>query len=136
VGALACEAPLAGGVGLVECVAGRAVLAPGLVAQLGVFRQGAGFFLDCDAGAAQVVSQQVEDAVLFSLRTSFHAHGDRLAAGFVVAVGNGEYFGYGDVRCRWSWSRCWATWPYLRVAGWCTPTRWWASPMDRCWAGT
>jgi hypothetical protein len=41
VGALAGEAPLAGGLGLVEALAGRAVLAPGLVAQFGVFRQGA-----------------------------------------------------------------------------------------------
>jgi hypothetical protein len=65
VGALAGEAPLAGGVGLVEGLAGRALLAPWLVAQLGVLRQGAGVLLDRDAGAAQVVSQQVEDAVLF-----------------------------------------------------------------------
>jgi hypothetical protein len=62
--------------GLVEGLAGRAVLAPGLVAQLGVFRQGAGVLLDRDAGAAQVISQQVEDAVLFSDRVSFHAHGE------------------------------------------------------------
>jgi hypothetical protein len=49
VGALAGEAPVAGGLGLVEGVAGRAVLAPGLVAQLGVFRQRAGVILDRDA---------------------------------------------------------------------------------------
>lgn len=64
-GALAGEAPVAGGLGLVEGVAGRAVLAPGLVAQLGVLGQCVGVLFDRDAGAAQVISQQVEDAVLF-----------------------------------------------------------------------
>jgi hypothetical protein len=69
VGALAGEAPVAGGLGLVEGLAGWAVLAPGLVAQLGGLGQGAGFLLDRDTGAAQMISQQVEDAVLFSLCT-------------------------------------------------------------------
>jgi hypothetical protein len=61
VGALSGEAPVAGGLDLVVGVAGRAVLAPGLVAQFGVLRQGAGVLLDRDAVAAQVVSQQVEN---------------------------------------------------------------------------